>query len=127
MEGLNMPWFEDEQQGGNEKVGNVDETESYPLTLEEYCALPYLINISKDLQQFGALVIELNLVVHATNQDELLKQVHDEIKEWIQSRMDNKEPIPLPAGYEVHNGKVRRTPGTMGVAIPAQYQGYGRS
>lgn len=105
---------------------NVDKVDEYPLTLEEYMELPYLVNMHRDLQQFGALVIELNLIVHADSQQGLEEKVKEEMEQWFKARMEAHEHIPLPAGYEVHNGKVRRTPGTMGAAIPIQYQKYGR-
>lgn len=137
MEGLNMPWFEDESSAralglsgpkikDKHPVLNVDKVDKYPLTIDEYMELPYLVNFHRDLQHFGALIIELNLIVHAASQDELVDKVKVEMKDWLQSKMDSKDHIPLPAGYEVHDGKVRRTPGTMGAAIPAQYQGFGK-
>jgi hypothetical protein len=128
MEGMNMPWFEDQEtknrnQSRHDKpVDNVDKVKSYPLTLDEYVALPYLVNIAKDLSQWGAHVIELNLIFHAGTQEELLDKIPQEIKQWIEDKMSTMDVVPLPAGYEVHDGKVRRTPGTMGAAIPAQYQ-----
>lgn len=129
LEGLNMPWFEDDNVVAvkEDSVVNVDLVDKYPLSLDEYMKLPYLVNFHMDMQQFSALVIELNLIVHAASQEDLVKQVKVEMADWMKQKMDVKEHIPLPAGYEVHDGKVRRTPGTMGAAIPAQYQGMGKN
>jgi hypothetical protein len=102
------------------------DTVEYPLTLDEYCELPYIINMHRDLQQHGALVIELNLPVHADTVEELQVKVKQEMKELFVRLMAENKAIPLPAGFEIRDGEVKRIAGIMGPAVPSQYQKFGK-
>lgn len=88
-------------------------------TVEEYLALPYTIEVHKDDSDgeiaYVARVVELpGCLTQANTFEELEEMVQDAMRAWIESALEDGEPVPEPRHAEEYSGKfVVRVPRSL--------------
>ena len=74
-------------------------------TVEEYLKLPWMIVVrfhSEDGGYWSAEVAELTGCMYATrNRDELLSELHEVMRMWIEDCLSRGESVPEPAATAV--------------------------
>jgi antitoxin HicB len=88
-------------------------------TLEEYLALPYTIEIYRDDTDGGmayiARVVELpGCLTQADSFEELEEMIQDAMRVWIETALEDGQPVPEPRTSEQFSGKfVVRVPRSL--------------
>src|SRR4051794_5524036 len=88
-------------------------------TLEEYLALPYTIEIYRDdtddAVAYVARVVELpGCLTQADSFDEMEEMLQDAMRAWIETALEDGQPVPEPRTSEQFSGKfVVRVPRTL--------------
>jgi len=87
--------------------------------VDHYLALPYHIEViydaSGEAAGWFARVVELpGCMTQADDQAEVLVQIRDAMRAWIEAALEASEPIPEPAQDEAYSGKfVVRVPRSL--------------
>jgi antitoxin HicB len=88
-------------------------------TVEEYLALPYTIEVTRDSSPdedgFVARVIELpGCITQADTFAELGEMIEDAMRAWIESALEDGQPVPEPRTADAFSGKfVVRVPRSL--------------
>ncbi|RIK37464.1 MAG: toxin-antitoxin system HicB family antitoxin [Chloroflexi bacterium] len=88
-------------------------------TVEEYLALPYTIEVIRDRSSgddgYVARVVELpGCLTQADTFAELGEMIEDAMRVWIESALEDGQPVPVPRSADAFSGKfVVRVPRSL--------------
>ncbi len=101
------------------------------MTVQEYLALPYHIVIQHLNDESGsyyfATVKEFDgCMSHGKNYDEAFKNIQEAMEGWIETKLENEFPVPMPMEDNQYSGKfVLRIPKSLHsrLAMEAEQEG----